>query len=109
MKNIIYAIVGVVALYFLIQLATCNPKMPAELKASIDSLTAANKRLMESQQHMDSAIANYNTEVTKVDSQINHIKTQTTIVNKYYTDLGQQVDHYQPTQLDSFFKDRYNY
>ena len=88
MKNIIYAVVGIVALYYLIQLATCNQKMPAELKASIDSLTAANKRLMDSQQHMDSAIANYNTEVVKVDSQISHIKNQTTIVNKYYNDLG---------------------
>lgn len=109
MKNIIYAVVGVVALYFIIQLATCNPKMPKELKVAIDSLTAVNKKLMESQQHMDSAISKYNTEITKVDSQINHIKGKTIIVNKYYNDLGQQVDHYVPTQVDSFFKSRYNY
>jgi hypothetical protein len=108
-KNIIYAIVGVVALYFIIQLATCNPKMPKELKASIDSLTSANKKLMESQQHMDSAITAYDAKVTKIDNQINHIKSQTTIVNKYYNDLGQQVDHYVPTQVDSFFHQRYNY
>jgi len=108
-KNIIYAIVGVVALYFIIQLATCNPKMPKELKASIDSLTAVNKKLMESQQHMDSVIASYNTEVVKIDSQISHIKSQTTVINKFYGDLGQQVDYYVPTQVDSFFKARYNY
>jgi uncharacterized iron-regulated protein len=108
-KNIIYIIVGVIVLYFTIQLATCNSKMPKELKASIDSLTAINKKLMESQQHMDSAIANYNTEVVKIDSQISHIKSQTTVVNKFYGDLGQQVDHYVPTQVDSFFKARYNY
>ena len=109
MKNIIYAIIGVVVLYFTIQLATCNSKMPKELKASIDSLTVANKKLMESQQHMDSAIVAYENEVTKVDSQISHIKSQTTVVNKFYGDLGQQVDHYVPTQVDSFFKARYNY
>jgi len=109
MKNIIYAIVGVIALYFIVQLATCNPKMPKELKASIDSLTAVNKKLMESQQHMDSAIANYNTEVVKVDSQISHIKSQTTIINKFYGDLGQQVSHYTPSEIDSFFKSRYKY
>lgn len=109
MKNIIYVIVGVVTLYFIVQLATCNPKMPKELKASIDSLTLANKKLMESQQHMDSAIVAYGAEVVKVDSQINHIKNQTTIINKFYGDLGQQVDRYTPSEIDSFFKKRYNY
>ena len=108
-KNIIYAVVGVIALYFLIQLATGNPKMPKELKASIDSLTLANKKLMESQQHMDSAIVAYEAEVEQIDNHINNIKNQTTVVNKYYSDLGQQVDQYQPTQIDSFFKQRYNY
>ena len=109
MKNIIYVIVGVVALYFIVQLATCNPKMPKELKASIDSLTTANKKLMESQQHMDSTITAYESKVEQIDNSISHIKNQTTIVNKYYNDLGQQVDQYQPTQIDSFFKQRYNY
>jgi hypothetical protein len=108
-KNIIYVIVGLVLLYGVIWLATREPQIPTDLKASIDSLTLANKKLMESQQHMDSAIAVYNTKIVKVDSQINHIKSQTTIVNKYYNDLGQQVDQYQPTQIDSFFKQRYNY
>lgn len=109
MKNIIYAILGVIVLYFTIQLATCNPKMPKELKASIDSLTAVNKKLMESQQHMDSAITAYESQVNQIDNHISHIKSQTTIVNKYYNDLGQQVDQYVPNQVDSFFHQRYNY
>jgi septal ring factor EnvC (AmiA/AmiB activator) len=109
MKNIIYAVVGAVALYFLIQLATCNSKIPKELKASIDSLTIVNKKLMDSQQHMDSAIVAYEAEINQIDNHISHIKSQTTVVNKYYNDLGQQVDQYQPTQIDSFFKQRYNY
>jgi len=109
MKNIIYAIVGVVALYFIVQLATCNPKMPKELKASIDSLTAVNKKLMESQKHMDSAISIYESKIDQIDNQIDNIKNKTTIINRYYNGLGQQVDHYSPTQVDSFFKKRYTY
>jgi hypothetical protein len=109
MKNIIYAIIGVIVLYFTIQLATSNPKIPKELKASIDSLTVVNKKLMESQQHMDSAIVAYENEVTKVDNQINNIKEKTTIIKEYFHEVSQQVDTYTPTELDSFFKARYNY
>jgi hypothetical protein len=83
--------------------------MPSDLKASIDSLTVVNKKLMESQKHMDSAITAYESKVEQIDSHINNIKGKTIIVNKYYNDLGQQVDHYVPTQVDSFFKSRYNY
>jgi peptidoglycan hydrolase CwlO-like protein len=83
--------------------------MPKELKASIDSLTVVNKKLMESQQHMDSAITAYESQVNQIDNHISHIKSQTTIVNKYYNDLGQQVDQYVPNQVDSFFHQRYNY
>jgi DNA-binding transcriptional regulator GbsR (MarR family) len=86
-----------------------SSKMPKELKASIDSLTVVNKKLMESQQHMDSAITAYESQVNQIDNHISHIKSQTTIVNKYYNDLGQQVDQYVPNQVDSFFHQRYNY
>jgi hypothetical protein len=108
-KQILYTIVGVIALYFLIQLATCSPKMPADLKASIDSLTVANKRLMKSQEHMDSTITTYKTKIDQIDIQIDNIKNKTTVINRYYTNLGQKVDHYDATQVDSFFKSRYNY
>ena len=108
-KQILYTIVGLIALYGIILLFTRRPQMPADLKASIDSLTIMNKRLMKSQEHMDSAIVAYEAEVEQIDNHISHIKTQTTVVNKYYNDLGQQVDQYIPNQVDSFFKQRYNY
>lgn len=108
-KQILYTIVGLFVLYGIIWIATRKPQMPADLKATIDSLTNANKVLVERQKQIDSTIQVYETEVNKVDYQIDHIKTQTTIVNKYYNDLGQQVDSYKPTQVDSFFKQRYSY
>lgn len=108
-KTVLIIIGSFIALYFIILLATRRPQMPADLKASIDSLTVANKKLMESQQHMDSAISAYESKVEQIDNHISHIKNQTTVVNKYYNDLGQQVDQYQPTQIDSFFKQRYKY
>lgn len=108
-KQIVYVIVGLFVLYSIIWLATRKPQIPADLKASIDSLTLMNKKLMESQQRMDSTISTYNSKIEQIDTHISHIKSQTTIINKYYTDLGQQVDQYTPNQVDLFFKKRYNY
>jgi hypothetical protein len=108
-KQIIYLIIGLFLLYGIIWLATRKPQMPADLKSSIDSLTLMNKKLIESQQHMDSTIMAYEFKLNTIDSQINNIENKTVIVNRYYNNLGQQVDKYTPSEIDSFFKKRYNY
>jgi uncharacterized oligopeptide transporter (OPT) family protein len=108
-KQIIYIVIGLVLLYGVIWLATRKSQMPIEIKASLDSLTAANKKLIESQQHMNNAINSYELKLTILDSQIANIENKTVIINRYYNNIGQQVDKYTPTQIDSFFKQRYNY
>jgi len=108
-KMIINVVIGIILLCVFVFLAIPKPSMPADLRASIDSLTTQNRKLIEHQKRMDSAISAYQSQVNQIDNHISHIKSQTTIVNKYYNDLGQQVDQYKPTQVDSFFKSRYNY
>lgn len=100
---------GLVLLYFFIQLVTPKPGMPADIKATIDSLTNVNKQLIEHQKQIDSTIAVYEDEVNQIDDQVDHIKEKTTIVREYYHEVGQQAGKYTPTQVDSFFKARYNY
>ena len=100
---------GLVLLYFFIQLVTPKPDMPADIKATIDSLTAINKQLIEHQKQIDSTIAVYEAEVDQIDNQVDNIKEKTTIIREYYHDAGQQASQYTPTQVDSFFKTRYNY
>jgi len=108
-KQIIYIIIGLFLLYGVIWLATREPKISIEIKASLDSLTAANKKLIESQQLMNNAINSYELKLNILDSQIANIENKTVIINRYYNNIGQQVDKYTPTQIDSFFKKRYNY
>jgi hypothetical protein len=108
-KQIAYVIVGLFLLYGVIWIATRKPQMPANLKATIDSLTNVNKILIEHQKQIDSTIHVYEAEVKQVDYQINNIKEKTTIIKEYFHEVSQQVDHYTPTELDSFFKARYNY
>jgi peptidoglycan hydrolase CwlO-like protein len=108
-KIVINTVIGTLLICILIYLAIPKPNIPADLKASIDSLTTQNKKLIEHQKLMDSAISAYQSQINQIDNHISRIKSQTTIVNKYYNDLGKQIDQYQPTQIDSFFKSRYNY
>lgn len=103
------AIGGVIFLYLFILLVTSKQGMPADIKATIDSLTAVNKQLIEHQQQIDSTINAYEEEVDQIDFQVDNIKEKTTIVREYYHEVGQQAAQYTPTQVDSFFKTRYNY
>jgi hypothetical protein len=108
-KQIGYIIIGLWLVYGTVWLSTRQPKMPADIKATIDSLTNVNKQLLEKQKQIDSTIAIYETKINEVDFQIDNIKEKTTIVREYYHEVGQQVGKYTPTQIDSFFKVRYNY
>lgn len=100
---------GVIFLYLFILLVTSKQGMPADIKATIDSLTAVNKQLIEHQQQIDSTINAYEAEVDQIDFQVDNIKEKTTIIREYYHEVGQQAEQYTPTQVDSFFKARYNY
>lgn len=100
---------GVIFLYLFILLVTSKQGMPADIKATIDSLTAVNKQLIEHQQQIDSTINAYEEEVDQIDFQVDNIKEKTTIVREYYHEVSNQADKYTPTQVDSFFKARYGY
>jgi len=108
-KQIGYIIIGLWLVYGTVWLSTRQPQMPANIKATIDSLSAVNKQLLERQKQIDSTIAVYETEINQIDNQVDNIKEKTTIVREYYHEIGQQATQYTPTQVDSFFKARYNY
>ena len=105
----LYVIGGLIVLFGIIWLTTRQPQMPADIKATIDSLTNVNKQLVEHQKQIDSTINAYEAEVEQVDFQLDNIKEKTTIVREYYHEVSGQASHYTPTQVDSFFKARYKY
>ena len=108
-KYALYGAIGLFALYGFIFIVSLKPNMPAEIKATIDSLNNVNKQLIERQKQIDSTIAVYENEVKQVDFQIDNIKEKTTVIREYYHEVSQQTSQYNPTQVDSFFKARYNY
>jgi len=76
----LYGAVVLFALYGFIFIVSLKPNMPAQIKATIDSLSAVNKQLIEHQKQIDSTIKAYETEVEQIDFQVNNIKEKTTIV-----------------------------
>jgi len=105
----LYIIGGLLVLFGLLWITTRKPQMPANIKATIDSLINVNKQLIEHQKQIDSTIDAYETKNKQIDFQLNNIKEKTTIVREYYHEVSQQTEQYTPTQVDSFFKDRYKY
>jgi len=75
----------------------------------IDSLEKANKALEQKLDRYDSLELVLTTRVQEVDTRINNIKEKTTIIKEYYKEKKQETAAYTPSQLDSFFKDRYSY
>ena len=97
------------AVYLIILLATPKPQIPLEYKHALDSLTRANAEIVAKQKQIDSAIAGYQAQINDLDYAIGNIQTKKTEVHNHYQVLGDKVGKFTPTQIDSFFKTRYNY
>lgn len=108
-KPLLYVVGGLILLYGSIYLFTKKDHMPAELQATIDSLNEQNRILIEKQHEVDSIIHVYETEIQQVDARIDNIKEKTTVIREYYHEQAQAASFYTPTQVDSFFKNRYGY
>jgi len=105
----LYIVISIVVLFFLIRWFTPKPQMPTEWKAKIDSLTNMNKELQILRDRLDSTKTAVINKVDEVDWKISNIKEKTTLIREYYHDKISNTDKYTPNQLDSFFRNRYNY
>ena len=108
-KQIGIGIVSLVALYFLILLATRKPQLPVEVQAKLDSLTQVTLQLRADQVKYDSIVESQERVVEELNTQIHSTKEKITIIKEYYHEQSQAVSKYTPTQVDSFFKSRYGY
>jgi hypothetical protein len=108
-KLVLIVLVSLVAMYWMIRLFTPKPQMPAEYKIQLDMLNKSNNDLIVRQKQIDSTIAVYNGKIGELDVKISSIKEKTTIIKEYFHEVSQAADKFTPTQVDSFFKKRYNY
>ena len=80
-----------------------------DLKNKLDALDQKSKQLEQTQLKYDSLIAVQQGIVKDLDFRINNIKEKTTIIREYYKEKAAKVDSFSINQLDSFFRNKYQY
>jgi len=80
----------------------------AKQKQEIDSLTQVIGGLEREQLVRDSIIKDFEIKVSALDDEIDNQKGKISNLKKQYGTKIQNVGRYTPTELDSFFTDRYN-
>lgn len=110
-KKIIYVILGLILLYFVVRLATRKEKFQEnkELINKIDSLQKISTQLKEEQQKITERDSVFNESIINIDDKISNVQGEKVIIREYYNNQTQSVKKYKPSQVDSFFKERYNY
>ena len=108
-KIALYVVGGLIVMYFMIYVFTPKSELPLEYKHALDSLNRANTELIAKQKEIDEVIGKQQLELHGLDDKIGDVKEKTTIVREYYHEVSNKVTQYTPTQIDSFFKARYDY
>jgi mannitol-specific phosphotransferase system IIBC component len=111
----LFTIAGVVAaivvLFILINIFTKKEKMKEQeyIKAQIDSLNKINVELKAKQDSLDKTSKKFEDEIIKLDWKLQNVGENKTVIKEFYHEKKEKTKKYTPSQLDKFFKNRYNY
>jgi len=111
----IFGIIGIIVLIILIVLAVKDtdkkPVSPKDefIQNVIDSAAKDNVDLQAKQSTLDSIAHSIDDKLNVLDDKLSKVKNKETIIREYYHDRISKPGTYTPQQVDSFFKDRYNY
>jgi hypothetical protein len=79
------------------------------IKAQIDSINKVNLELKAKQDSLDKNSKKFEDVIIQLDWKLQNVGENKTVIKEYYHEEKEKTKHYTPTQLDNFFKDRYNY
>lgn len=80
-----------------------------DIKKKLDSLELRSKQLELVQLKYDSMISDQNRFILDMDYKISNIKEKTVIIKEYYKMQVAKVDSFSHNQIDSFFRNKYQY
>lgn len=106
------AVIGaMVLLFILINIFTKKEKMKEQeyIKAQIDSLNKVNLELKAKQDSLDKTSKKFEDVIIQLDWKLQNVGENKTIIKEYYHEKKEKTKKYTPSQLDKFFKNRYNY
>jgi len=111
----LFGIIGIIVVIILVVLAVkdknVKPVSPKDefIQNVIDSAAKDNVDLQAKQSTLDSIAHSIDDKLNILDDKLNKVKNKETIIREYYHDRISKPGSYTPQQVDSFFKDRYNY
>jgi septal ring factor EnvC (AmiA/AmiB activator) len=107
--TILKIIGGIFILYWMVFILTPDVKMLESQQKRINNLNYLIIQKEKEQKKLSIEIANFNAQIKILDSNINRIKGEKTIIKEIYHEAVNNVDNYSDAQLDSFLAKRYNY
>ena len=111
LKTPLYFILGLIAVYFIVILATPKPTLTLDkdLVDKIETLTVQLEELKAQQAALYSTDSTLLIEIWGLDDNIVEIKRKTDQIGVRYSGAAAATTKYTPTQVDSFYKQRYKY
>jgi chromosome segregation ATPase len=108
-RNILFLILfGAVAFYVVSDYITSR-SLSEEFKRELHRLDSISNQLESQQMSYDSLIITEQGKLEELEVKLGGIKDKTNQLNRMYKDLKDKADKYTPTQIDSFFRQRYKY
>lgn len=110
-KTPIYLVAGLAAIYGIVYLAAGKPKAYDDtlLLQKIDSLQKIAVGLQKEQQVVLKNDVVIYKNLTKLQSQVDSIRGARSAANNYHNAVNNKIRTLEGRQVDSFFKQRYNY
>ena len=106
-KNILIGLAITFVIYWIFFKLTPNADLAKQTYDKIDSLNHNIDSVENLNKILDSQLINYNSQISEIDKSIDRIKNQKETIKEIYHEKITNVDHYDNSQLDSFFTNRY--
>lgn len=110
-----YFLIGlgiILGVFIVVKLLTPKTVLPAELKefeTRIENLRKNNLELIKKQIELDSLTAEYDERLQDIEFRLANVGTSKIIIQKIYNDKINKSKDATPSEVDSFFKQRYKY
>lgn len=108
-KVILALLAVLMGTYIFVDPGKVNYEPDATLVKKIDSLQAVNDKLTEINQGLDSTITSYEAVITELDYKVEDLLQYKKKLANYYADRSAEIEDDTPTDIDTFFMDRYDY
>ena len=102
-------VIGVVILVKIMTPKVVLPQEETELVKKLEDLEKNNLELIKKQIEIDSINVSYEERIQELETKIMDVGQSRVIIQKIYSDKIQKSKKSTPSEVDSFFKQRYNY